>query len=157
MEEKDANVESFIWRNISCRFGMPQERVTDNGSQFILDNFSKFYEGWKIELNYSTPRYPQGNGQAKATNKMIIENLKKKLEARKRRWSNELHDVLWAYQTTPRHVTGESMFLLTFGTEALILVEIGSTTLQRQLSFENKDQNQEMLNNSLDAFDERWD
>lgn len=86
---------------------------------------------------------------------MIIHNLKKKLEARKRRWANELHDVLWAYQTTPRHVTGESMFLLTFGTEALILVEIGATTLQRQLSFENKDQNQEMLNNSLDAFDER--
>ena len=64
--------------------------MTDNGSHFILGNFSKFCKRWKIELRYSTLRYPQGNGQAKATNKMIVQNLKKKLEAHKGRWAYEL-------------------------------------------------------------------
>ncbi|CAL9011796.1 unnamed protein product [Prunus brigantina] len=32
---KEANVERFIWRNIICRFGLPQSLVTDNGSKFI--------------------------------------------------------------------------------------------------------------------------
>ena len=83
-EIKDSDVESFIWRNIICRFGLPQEIVADNGSQFISGNFRKFCLNWKIELSFSTPRYPQGNGQAEATNKTIVQNLKKKLKARKR-------------------------------------------------------------------------
>ena len=42
---KDSDVECFIWKNIICRFGMPQEIVTNNGSQFILGNFRKFIQG----------------------------------------------------------------------------------------------------------------
>ena len=29
---KDAQVESFVWRNILCRHGVPYKIVTDNGS-----------------------------------------------------------------------------------------------------------------------------
>ena len=29
---KDAQVESFVWRNIVCKDGVPYEIVTDNGS-----------------------------------------------------------------------------------------------------------------------------
>ena len=102
---------------------MPQEIVTDNRSQFISGRFNKFYKGWKIDLSFSTPRYRQGNGQAEATNKTIVQNLKKKLEAKKRRWADELHGILWAYRTTPRRATGESLFSLTFGLEAIIPAE----------------------------------
>ena len=156
-EIKDVDVEGFIWRNIICRFGVPQEIVTDNGSQFISNNFRKFCKNWNIELSFSTPRYPQGNGQAEATNKTIVQNLKKKLESRKGRWADELHGVLWAYRTTPRRANGESPFSLTFGAEAVVPAEIGVPTLRRQLAFENESQNQEMLNDSLDLLDERRD
>ncbi|CAL9235582.1 unnamed protein product, partial [Arabidopsis halleri] len=50
----------------------------------------------------STPRYPQGNGQAEATNKTILAGLKKRLEAKKGVWADELDGVLWSYRTTPR-------------------------------------------------------
>ena len=55
--------------------------MIDYISQFISDNFSKFCKQCKIELNYSTPRYPQDNGQTKTTNKIIVQNLRKKLKA----------------------------------------------------------------------------
>ncbi|XP_062088902.1 uncharacterized protein LOC133795468 [Humulus lupulus] len=32
---KDKEVINFIWKNVICRFGVPKEIVTDNGSQFI--------------------------------------------------------------------------------------------------------------------------
>ena len=32
---RDQEVKNFIWKNIICRFGVPKEIVTDNGSQFI--------------------------------------------------------------------------------------------------------------------------
>ena len=62
-EIKDSDVESFIWRNIICRFGVPQETVIDNRFQLISGRFNKFCRGWKIDLSFSTLRYPQGNEQ----------------------------------------------------------------------------------------------
>ena len=59
---KDAQVESFVWRNIICRRRVPYEIVTDNGSQFISTRFEAFCEKWKTRLKKSFPRYPQGNG-----------------------------------------------------------------------------------------------
>ena len=57
-EVKEEHVESFVWKNIICQYGVPNEIVTDNGSQFIAKKFKKFYMTWKIHLSFSTPRYP---------------------------------------------------------------------------------------------------
>ena len=35
---------------------------------------------------YSTPAYPQGNGQAESVNKFIVNKLKKRLDDAKGRW-----------------------------------------------------------------------
>ena len=43
---------------------------------------------------------------------------------------NELPGVLWAYRTTSRRPTGVSPFALTYGMEAIILIEIGMPTLR---------------------------
>lgn len=59
---KDTQVESFVWRHIICRHGVPYEIVMDNIFQFISTKFEAFYEKLKIHLNNSTPRDPQGNG-----------------------------------------------------------------------------------------------
>ncbi|KAI5314006.1 hypothetical protein L3X38_043182 [Prunus dulcis] len=77
---KEADVERFIWRNIICRFGCPQLLVTDNCSQFIGKQITAFFAKYKIKQHLSTPRYPQGNGQSEASNKVILDCLKKRLE-----------------------------------------------------------------------------
>ncbi|XP_070007533.1 uncharacterized protein LOC142165402 [Nicotiana tabacum] len=64
------------------------------------------------------------------TNKVIIQNLKKKLEDAKGKWINELPGVLWAYWTTKKSSMGETPFSLVYGVEALILVEVGELTLR---------------------------
>ena len=47
-----------------------------------------------IKNKYSTPAYPQGNGQAEAVNKVIVNGLKKKLDDAKGRWVEKLSHVL---------------------------------------------------------------
>ena len=42
----------------------------------------------------------------------------------------ELYPILWAYRTTPRIPTGESPFNLTYGTEEMILLEIGLPSIR---------------------------
>jgi len=75
---KDSMVKTFIWKNIICRHGVPYEIVTDNRPQLISHEFEAFYSDWGIKVSYSTPRYRQGNGQAEAANKTILNNLKKR-------------------------------------------------------------------------------
>ena len=73
---------------------------------------------------YSTPAYPQSNGQADAVNKAILNGLKRRLDSAKSNWAKELPNVLWAYRTTPHRSTGETPFSLTYGTEAVIPAEV---------------------------------
>ena len=51
-----------------------------------------------------------------------------KLEVAKGLWAEELPNVLWAYRTTARTPTEETPFRLTYGSEAVIPVEIGLPT-----------------------------
>ena len=64
-------------------------------------------------------------------NKVIKHNLKTKLENLKGRWADDLSEVLWAYRTTARSTTGETPFLLAYGYEAMVLVELGAGSLRR--------------------------
>ncbi|XP_024010357.1 uncharacterized protein LOC112085378 [Eutrema salsugineum] len=115
--------EVFKWRFsgplMTCT-RVPYEIVTDNGSQFISTRFEAFCEKWKNRLSKSTPRYPQGNGQAEAANKTILDGLKKRLDAKKGPWADKLDGVFWSHRTTPRRATGETPFALVYGSECVI-------------------------------------
>ena len=74
---KDKDVKRFVWKNIECRFGIPQAIIVDNGPQFDSSAFKDFCVELHIKNSYSTLRYPQSNGQAEATNNIInVSNLK---------------------------------------------------------------------------------
>ncbi|RVX14292.1 hypothetical protein CK203_011130 [Vitis vinifera] len=96
--------------------------------------------------SYSTPRYPQSNGQAEATNKTLITALKKRLEQAKGKWVEELPGVLWAYRTTPRRPTGNTPFALAYGMDAIIPTEIGLPTIRTEAGKQD-DANAELRRN----------
>ena len=106
-----------------------------------------------ITNRYSTPAYPQGNGQVETVNKVIVNGLKKRLDDAKGRWVEELPHVLWTYRTTPRRSTGETPFSVTYKAEAVIPLETGFPTLKTS-SF-SLGSNNELLEKSLDLIEER--
>ena len=59
----DVDVKRFIWKNIITRFGVPYILISDNGLQFDSKAFVKYCSDLGIKNRYSTPAYPQGNGQ----------------------------------------------------------------------------------------------
>ena len=111
-----------------CRFGIPQAIIADNGPQFDSSVFKDLCAELHIKNLYSTPRYPQSNGQAEATNKTLLSALKKRLEKAKGKWVEELPGILWAYCTTPGRPTGNTPFVLAYGTDAVIPIEVGMPT-----------------------------
>lgn len=65
----------------------------------------------------------------------------------------ELPNILWAYRTNTHKPTGESPFLLTYGTEALVPVEIREPSSRVQSYSPNS--NEEGLRANLDFLEER--
>nr|XP_033510364.1 uncharacterized protein LOC117275111 [Nicotiana tomentosiformis] len=92
---------------------------------------------------------------SKSKNKVIIQNLKKRLEAAKGNWPEELPRVLWAYRTTAKSSTGENLFSLVYGAEALIPIEVREPTL-RYFQADEESNNEAILVNS-ELLDERRD
>ncbi|CAL2259684.1 unnamed protein product [Prunus armeniaca] len=149
---KETDVERFIWKNIICRFGCPQSIVTDNGTQFVGRQITAFFAKYGIKQHPSTPRYPQGNGQAEASNKIVLNCLKKRLEGVEGKWVDELPGVLWAYRTTKRRSTGETPFSLAYGTEAIIPPHI--TVPSMSIKVGSLDQNCKQMKVNLDLLEE---
>ncbi|XP_024006422.1 uncharacterized protein LOC112082935 [Eutrema salsugineum] len=148
------DVKKFVWKFIICRHGVPYEIVTDNGTEFTSIIFTDFCTKWKTRLSFSTPRYPQGNGQAEAMNKTIIDGLKKRLDTIKGTWADELDGVLWSHRTTPRRSTGQSPFFLAYGTEAMCPAELNIPNIRRTMLTHQPDANNDMLLDTIDLVEE---
>jgi len=93
------NVQTFMWK-IICRFGVPHTVITDNGWQFVDRKLEPFLDELGMKHVTSSVEHPQTNGQAKAANKVILSQLKKRLGTAKGKWVDELLEVLWAYRCT---------------------------------------------------------
>ena len=123
--------------------------ISDNGRQFNNQGFKDFYSNLSTKNQFSSPRHPHANGQTKVTNRTLLKIIKTKLDEAKGAWSEELPNVLWAYRTMIRTPTGETPFRLTHGTEAMILVEVGVTSVRRETF--NEKSNGDHLRQSLDC------
>ena len=77
---KDVDATKFVCKNIITRFGVPHSLISDNGLQFNSKSFRRYCCELGITSRYSTLAYPQGNGQAEAINKVIVNGLKKRLD-----------------------------------------------------------------------------
>ncbi|KAI5324205.1 hypothetical protein L3X38_033278 [Prunus dulcis] len=103
------------------RFGIPESITTDRGSSFISQEMLDMAEAFKFKLLQSTPYYAQANGQAESSNK--------------------------AYRTSKRDATGMTTYALTYGHDAILLMEIAVQSLRiaQQHNLVREDYSQAML------------
>jgi hypothetical protein len=78
------NMVEFVKVHIIYRFGIPQTITTDQGTQFTSSEFREFAESIGIKLLNSSPYYAQANGQAEASNKIMIKIIKKKIDQKQK-------------------------------------------------------------------------
>ena len=62
---------NFIEENIIIRFGVPHRIISDNDTPFVNSDMKKMLKFYQVKHHHSSPYYPQGNGQAEATNKTL--------------------------------------------------------------------------------------
>jgi hypothetical protein len=87
-------VISFVQQHIIYWFGVHQILTTDQGPLFMSHQFREFTESMKIKLLNSSLYYAQANGQAKASNKVLIKIIKKMIKDNLRRWHEKLSEAM---------------------------------------------------------------
>ncbi|GJX71415.1 reverse transcriptase domain-containing protein [Tanacetum coccineum] len=99
-----SEVKKFVWDNIVCRFGLPGEIVSDN------------------------VKHPQSNGLVERANRSLGEGIKARMGEGNKNWIEELSHVLWAHRTIIKSSHDDTPFSLTYGTEAVIPMEVRMPT-----------------------------
>jgi hypothetical protein len=72
----------------------------------------------------------QANGQAEASNKVLIKIIKKMIKYNLRWWHENLSEALWAHRTSRHKAMKVTPFELVYGQEAVLPMEIGLQSLR---------------------------
>ncbi|XP_062017746.1 uncharacterized protein LOC133734122 [Rosa rugosa] len=117
----------------------------------------KLVSDYGIQFVHSTPYYAQSNGQAEASNKIIITLLKKMLVENARQWHETLYETLWAYGTSKRNPTVTTPYALMFGHDVVLPLEVNvqSLRVQDQHQLISEDYVQAMWQEHEDLSDKR--
>ena len=86
---------------------------------FTKEEMNYFDANYEIELIKSTPFYGHANGQAEASNKVLIGILEKMLEENSRDQHRILSKTLFTYRISKRSSIGVNLFSLTYGQDAV--------------------------------------
>jgi transposase InsO family protein len=105
-------------KEIMSKFGVPNNIITDNGTQFTTMEFKDFCVDSGIKISSATVSHPQSNGQVERSNGMILQRMNPKIFNRLKPYIGkcvkELPSVLWALCTTPNPATSHTPFSLVY-------------------------------------------
>ena len=124
---------NFI-KSIVFRFGVPNNIITDNGTNFTSNEFKEYCQEMGIKISYASVAHPQTNRQVEKANGLVTAGLKKRLLApldrAKRACVDELPSALWSLRTTPNNSTQETPFFLVHDAEVVLPVEVSHVSLR---------------------------
>ncbi|GKV20245.1 hypothetical protein SLEP1_g30401 [Rubroshorea leprosula] len=124
------DIIKFLKEEIIHRFGLPETVTSDQGTVFVGAQVEAFAKEMGFRLLTSTPHYAQANGQAEASNRIVINLLEKMVDDNPRYWHELLSDTIWAYRTSQRSSTKVTPFSLTYGHDAVLPMELSARSLR---------------------------
>ena len=105
-----------------------------------------------IKNHYLSLAHPQANVQVEVTNQSLLKIIKTWFKGVKGIWLNELPNVLLEYWMMAHTLTSKTPFCLTFGSEAIILVDVELTS--HKVAHHDEERNEEGMHLQLDLLDE---
>jgi hypothetical protein len=118
---------NFLYECILTKFGCPLTILTYQGVHFINDAIEYLIFHFLLKHVSSTTYYPQGNGQAKSTNKVFRTMLTKLVSENRTDWDEHLFKMLFSYRIAYKVITWYTPYQLGYGLHSLmpIILVIG--------------------------------
>nr|GEZ07860.1 reverse transcriptase domain-containing protein [Tanacetum cinerariifolium] len=120
----DARVVVKFLKSLFSRFGTPKAIISDRGTHFYNDYFSRVMSKYGVTHRLSTAYHPQTSRQVEVTNHGLKRNLERTMEENRALWSDKLEDALWAFRTAFKTPVGCTPYWLVYGKACHLPLEL---------------------------------
>ena len=125
--------------NIFSRHGFPEEIVSDNGRQFVSQEFEQFLRSKNIKHVRSSLYYPRSNRKVERFHRYLKKNFQT-VTLQVRSWEVELPQILMSYRSIPHPTTKKTPASMLFNREIRTkLPEVDLQTESASSDFEEKE------------------
>jgi transposase InsO family protein len=118
-QEAKTVAEAFV-NNFVCKFGVPLQLFTDQGSNFESRLLAEICAILGIEKTHTTSMRPQANGFVERFIKTLTSMLSAYCQNNQSDWDSSLPLVMLAYRSTPQSTTNVSPNKMVFGKEIIL-------------------------------------
>nr|GEZ00290.1 reverse transcriptase domain-containing protein [Tanacetum cinerariifolium] len=120
----DARVVVKFLKSLLSRFGTPKAIISDRGTQFCNDQFSRVMSKYGVTHRLSTAYHPQTSGQVEVTKRRLKRILERTVGENRALWSDKLEDALWAIRTAFKTPIGCTPYRLVYGKACHLPLEL---------------------------------
>nr|GEZ73808.1 reverse transcriptase domain-containing protein [Tanacetum cinerariifolium] len=120
----DARVVAKFLKSLFSQFGTPKAIISDRGTHFCNDQFSRVMAKYGVTHRLSTSYHPQTSGQVEVTNRGLKRILERTVGENRASWSDKLEDALWTFQTAFKTLVGCTPYRLVYGKACHLPLEL---------------------------------
>nr|GFB13104.1 reverse transcriptase domain-containing protein [Tanacetum cinerariifolium] len=120
----DARVVVKFLKSLFSWFGTPKAIISNRGTHFCNDQFSRVMEKYEVTHRLSTAYHPQTSGQVEVTNHGLKRILERTVGENLASWSDKLEDALWAFHTAFKTSIGCTPYRLVYGKACHLPLEL---------------------------------
>ncbi|GJX24799.1 reverse transcriptase domain-containing protein [Tanacetum coccineum] len=105
-------------------FGAPRAIISDRGTHFCNDQFTKVMLKYGVTHRLSTAYHPQTSGQVEVSNRGLKRILERSIGENRTSWSDKLDDALMAFRTAYKTPIGCTPYKLVYGKACHLPIEL---------------------------------
>ncbi|XP_055806926.1 uncharacterized protein LOC129875681 [Solanum dulcamara] len=126
-------IVNFFYNNLIYRFGIPDSIITDNGANLNSHLMKEICDQFNINHRNSTAYHSQINRAVEAANKNIKKILRKMIGNHRGRHEMFPYSLL-GYRTTVRTSIGATLYMLVYGTKAVMPAKVEIPLLRQRMT-----------------------
>src|ERR1051325_4524086 len=121
---KATTVAEFIYKEIICRHGVPEEILSDRGTSFINETINELCQKYQTKHRLTSSYRPQTNGMVERFNRTLGECIARLTSNESKEWDEFVEATLFAYRTKKHKTTGYTPFYLMHGRQATLPINL---------------------------------
>nr|GEY85293.1 reverse transcriptase domain-containing protein [Tanacetum cinerariifolium] len=111
-------------KSLFARFRTPCAIISDRGTHFCNDQFTKGMLKYGVTHHLATAYHPQTSGQVEVSNRGLKRILERTVGENRASWSDKLDDALWAFHTAFKTPIGCTPYKLVYGKACHLPIEL---------------------------------